>query len=267
MKERLVGVALLVAIAGSALFIAAYFTGGARVYEGLALALTAAALCAAAIGWALWLLPREQVADEIVTYPSAPAQRAGETGELRSDVRAIARPRALLGLLYVALGAFAAALVVPIRSLGPAPRDTLFHTRWRKGARIARPNGNPVRVDDLEVDSAITVFPAGALDDPQSQAMLLRVPEELAPSTRGYLVYSKLCTHAGCPVALYRAAAKELMCPCHQSVFNVLGDGAVVSGPADHSLPRLPIAIAPDGTLVATDDFPEPVGPSFWERS
>ncbi|MBV9232699.1 MAG: Rieske (2Fe-2S) protein [Candidatus Eremiobacteraeota bacterium] len=266
MKERLVGGALMLAIVGSALFIAAYVSGGARIYEGLALALTAGALSAAAAGWALWLLPDERVADRIVTYPSRAAERRAQRGEFRTGVRAISRSRAVVRLLYAALGACAAALVVPFRSLGPAPGDALFHTRWRKGARLARGDGRAVRVDDLEIDSALTVFPADALGDPQSQAMLLRVPERLAPATRGYMVYSKLCTHAGCPVALYRAAAKELMCPCHQSVFNVLDNGAVVAGPADHALPRLPIEIAQDGTLIATSDFPQPVGPSFWER-
>ena len=80
------------------------------------------------------------------------------------------------------------------------------------------------------------------------------------------MVYSRLCTHAGCPVALYRADVKELICPCHQSVFDVLANGAVVAGPADHPLPRLPIEVGEDGVLRATGDFPDPVGPGFWER-
>jgi ubiquinol-cytochrome c reductase iron-sulfur subunit len=67
-------------------------------------------------------------------------------------------------------------------------------------------------------------------------------------------------------VALYRAADRELICPCHQSAFDVMADGAVISGPADHALPRLPIEIGSDGFLRATGDFPEPVGPGFWER-
>ncbi len=266
MKRRLVGGALLVAILGSALFIAAYFSGASRLYEGLALALAAAGLSGAAVGWALWLLPDERVTDTIETYPSPPIERALETGEVRADAATLSRPRALLRLVYVALGAFAAALVVPIRSLGPAPGDVLFRTRWRNGSRVSRPDGRAIGINDIAVDSAVTVFPDNGLGDPQSQAMLIRLPEDLAASTSGYVVYSKLCTHAGCPVALYRAAQKELMCPCHQSVFNVLDDGAVVSGPADHALPRLPIELAADGTLVATGDFPEPVGPGFWER-
>jgi ubiquinol-cytochrome c reductase iron-sulfur subunit len=266
MKQLTIAGALLAAMAGSALFITAYATGGNRLYEGLAFALAAAALSAAAIGWALWILPDEQVADDIETYPSPRAERAAESDEVVADLRAISRPRALLGLVAAALGAFAAAIVVPIRSLGPAPGDTLFHTRWRKGERLVRVDGRIVRADDLNVDAAITIFPQSAIGDAQSQAMLIRLPEDLAQSTRGYVAYSKVCTHAGCPVALYRAGTKQLLCPCHQSVFNVIADGTVVSGPADHALPRLPIEVDGDGVLRATGDFPEPVGPGFWER-
>jgi ubiquinol-cytochrome c reductase iron-sulfur subunit len=93
------------------------------------------------------------------------------------------------------------------------------------------------------------------------------LPDSQAAQTQGYMAYSRVCTHAGCPVALYRAADRELICPCHQSVFNVLADGAVVSGPADHPLPRLPIEIGEDGVLRAIGDFPSTVGPGFWEES
>jgi ubiquinol-cytochrome c reductase iron-sulfur subunit len=258
--------ALVIAIIGSGCFIAAYFAGGDRLYEGLAMAVAAAGLSAAALGWAFWIVPPERVADEIETYPSPAGERSAESGEMRSDLRAVSRPRALLMLLSGALAAFAAALVVPIRSLGPAPDDSLFHTRWRKGSALVREDGTVVDVDGLNVDSAITVFPSGAVGDSQSQAMLIRLPDGVANSARGYVAYSRLCTHAGCPVALYRAAARELLCPCHQSVFDVVANGAVVSGPADHALPRLPIGIAGDGTLIALGDFPEPVGPGFWER-
>jgi ubiquinol-cytochrome c reductase iron-sulfur subunit len=266
-KQIGIASALVTAVLGSGCFIAAYFSGGDRLYEGLAIAVAAAGLSAAALGWAFWIVPQERVADEIETYPSAKSERAAESGELRSDLRAVSRPRVLLGLLSGALGAFAAALVVPFRSLGPAAGDALYHTRWRRGLALVREDGSAVDAASLNVDSAITVFPSGFAGDAQSQAMLIRLPDGVANSARGYIAYSRLCTHAGCPVALYRAAARQLLCPCHQSVFDVVANGAVVSGPADHALPRLPIAVAGDGTLIALGDFPEPVGPGFWERS
>lgn len=143
----------------------------------------------------------------------------------------------------------------------------LFDTRWRRGDRLRREDGSLVRVDDLEVDSTVTVFPEDAPGDAQSQVALVRLPAALAPATRGYVAYSRVCTHAGCPVALYRAAAKQLLCPCHQSVFDVTRDGAVVAGPADHALPRLPLRIDARGYLRAAAGFGEPVGPGFWERA
>ncbi len=236
------------------------------MYEGLALALAAAGFAGAATGWAFWILPAEEVVDERDDYPSLHAERAAESGEVAVAGREITRRRVLSRLLYAALGIFGIALIVPVRSLGNGPRDTLFHTKWRRGLRLTREDGRFIHVNDLNVDSIVTVFPQDAVEDAQSQTVLIRLPEALGDTAQGYIAYSKICTHAGCPVALYRAAAKQLMCPCHQSIFDVTGNGAVVSGPADHALPRLPIEVDRDGYLVASADFAEPVGPGFWER-
>ncbi len=265
-RDGIIASALLLAILGSAAFIAAYFTGGDRLYEGLGIAAAAVGLCIAAAGWAFWIVPEEKVVDEVDTYPSSLDDRATQSGEVSEGLRELTRSRALVALLVAALGSFAAALILPIRSLGLAPDALLFRTRWRRGARIVRDDGTLVHVDDLNVDTVMTVFPEGATGDPQSVVTLVRVPESIPGTASGYVAYSRLCTHAGCPVALYRAQERELICPCHQSVFDVLADGAVISGPADHALPRLPIEIGSDGILRATDDFSEPVGPGFWER-
>lgn len=261
-----IGAALVVAIVASGCFIAAYVTSQSRLYEGLSLAVASAGLSLAAIGWAFWLLPPRRVVDEIETYPSAPNDRVRESDELAKDVRAVTRPRALFVLLGGALASFAAMLAVPFRSLGPAPDDALFHTRWRRGAALVREDGSEVRAADVNVDSALAVFPQGSAGDAQSSVTLVRLPADAPDTAEGYVAYSRLCTHAGCPVALYRAAARQLLCPCHQSVFDVVDSGKVVSGPADHALPRLPIEVAGDGVLRALGDFPQPVGPGFWER-
>ncbi|MBV9720054.1 MAG: Rieske (2Fe-2S) protein [Candidatus Eremiobacteraeota bacterium] len=265
-KEVAIAAALVTAILGSVVFIAAYFITADRLVEGLAIAVSAAALSAAAVGWAFWILPEEQVVDRIDTWPSSPADRAAQSTEADEGLRQVTRPRFLLGLLGAALASFAAAMILPIRSLGLDPDRLLFHTSWRKGSRIVREDGSAVHVDDVNVDSTLTVFPENAREDSQSIATLVRVPDGTSGSVQGYMVYSRLCTHAGCPVALYRSDAHELICPCHQSAFAVLDNGSVVSGPADHALPRLPIEIGSDGILRATGDFPEPVGPGFWER-
>ncbi len=266
-KDRAIAATLLLAMLGAALFIVSYVLNGDRLYEGLSLALSAAGLCGAAVGWAFWILPEEQIEEARDEYPSDPWDRAAEDVEAESGIVDVTRKRLLTRMLYAALGLFGLALIVPIRSLGPGTIDSAFQTKWRKGMRMQREDGTFVKAGDLNVDSVATVFPEGAIGDAQSQTVLIRVSEDLSGSANGYVAYSKVCTHAGCPVALYRTGAKQLMCPCHQSVFDVMRDGAVVSGPADHALPRLPIEVSADGYVRATADYPEPVGPGFWERS
>ena len=162
-----------------------------------------------------------------------------------------------------------------IRSLGPLPGKTLFQTWWRPGSRVVTVHGRPVKVDDLEVGGILTVFPEGHAGSSMSQTILIRAAS-LPITTRkgretwsphGYLGFSKICTHAGCPVGLYEEQSQQLLCPCHQSIFDVL-DGAVpVFGPAPRPLPQLPLGVDEEGYLRARSDFLEPVGPGFWERT
>lgn len=271
-EDRTIAVSLLLAMAGAVLFVVSYVIGGDRLYEGLSLALAAAGLCAAAVGWVFWILPDERVVDERdVGCPSTSHVPLRGTASLRMTSAEggalLTRNKLLTRMLYTALGFVGLALLAPLRSLGPALGDSAWHTKWRKGLRLQREDGTFVRASDLNVNSVVTVFPEGAIGDQQSQSVLIRLPSMIPDSADGFVAYSKVCTHAGCPVALYREAAKQLMCPCHQSIFDVTGDGRVVSGPADHALPRLPIEVASDGFVRATGDFPGPVGPSFWERS
>lgn len=265
--ERMIAAALVAAMLGAGLFVLAYAMGGDRLYEGLAMTLAAAGLCAAATGWAFWILPPETVVDERDDYPSTVPDRAAESSEVGTAEEAVTRRKTLARMLYAALGLFAVALAVPLRSLGTSPYgESLFASKWRKGSRLVREDGSFVRASDLNVDSSATVFPEGAVGDASSQTVLVRCEDSVAPAARGFIAYSKVCTHAGCPVALYRASEKQLMCPCHQSVFDVLNDGRVVAGPADHALPRLPVRVDADGYVRADGDFSGPVGPSYWQR-
>ena len=125
---------------------------------------------------------------------------------------------------------------------------------------------------DLPIDAITTVFPEGDVGSADSQTLLIHVapealhlpPERASWAPEGFVAYSKICTHAGCPVGLYRASEQKLICPCHQSTFDVLDGATPVFGPAARPLPQLPIALQPDGTFVATGDFSAPVGPGFW---
>ena len=126
----------------------------------------------------------------------------------------------------------------------------------------------------MPVGTVLTVFPEGDPDSADGQALLIGLEpglyrpaagrEDWAPN--GLVCFSKVCTHAGCPVGLYRPQTHELFCPCHQSVFDVLASAAPVGGPATRPLPQLPIAVDDTGLVVATGDFSAPVGPGFWDE-
>lgn len=169
-----------------------------------------------------------------------------------------------------AFGAFAVAALAPIRSLGTRPDDLLKHTPWRRGLHAVNDSGVPVRATDIPVGGSVVVFPEGAVNSADGQAVLIRVSNSIAsdakvpPATDNLYAYSNVCTHVGCPLGQYLAQTHQLMCPCHQSVFDVLDAGKPTFGPAGRHLPTLPISIAPDGTIVADGDFSGPVGPGFW---
>jgi len=159
---------------------------------------------------------------------------------------------------FAALGAFAVLGLVPLISLARKPGRSA-NTGWRPGIRLVDENNQPIRTDRL-VDGAIeTVFPQGGAGLPQAPAVLIRDGSK-------YLAFSKVCTHAGCPVALYRHASHQLICPCHQSIFDVEHGAKNVSGPAPRPLPGLALGVDADGYLIARGDFDGPVGPDDWDR-
>jgi len=266
-RVRAIAAFLAIAILGSLAFMVAYIMHASIQLEGLALAAALIGFVGAALGWSFWIIGHDRVVDRIDEYPSDSADRSAATSELLQTEREVSRNGALVKLLYVALGAFGLAAVFPFRSWGPAPGRSLFKTKWKPGSRMVRENGEIVTKEALNVDSTVTVFPEGAVGDAASQTVLIRLPDGMGASIDGYVAYSKVCTHAGCPVALYRAKEHELMCPCHQSIFDVVHGGRVLSGPADHALPQLPIEVDPQGYLRATGDYPVPIGPGFWDRS
>jgi ubiquinol-cytochrome c reductase iron-sulfur subunit len=177
----------------------------------------------------------------------------------------------MLGLAALALGG---AAFFPIRSLGPGPGNTLKKTSWKRGAKLVDEEGREVKVDTVPIGGMLTVFPEGhtGSESADSQAVLVRLEEGLLKARpgrkdwapEGLAVFSKICTHAGCPVGLYQADTHQLLCPCHQSAFDVLEEARPVFGPATRALPQLPIEIGPDDVLVARGDFSAPSGPNSW---
>ncbi len=283
-KETIVAVLLALAIVCSVAFAFVYATSAQTQLCAAALAVALGALAAAAVVWEHQLMPRGERVEERGSLPSGDAKNDAVVATLAEGAGEFAGRRTwLVRLSGVAAGALGLAAIFPLRSLAPnsvAP-SALAHTSWRRGSRLVREDGTLVRASDLEINSVLTVFPEGNVGPEHANAMtndatvLVRVPasELQLPAERatwapdGLLAFSKVCTHAGCPVALYRASARELFCPCHQSTFDVLAGGKRIFGPAARGLPQLPIAIARDGTLEALGDYPEPIGPGYWERA
>jgi ubiquinol-cytochrome c reductase iron-sulfur subunit len=160
---------------------------------------------------------------------------------------------------FAALGAFAVLGLVPLVSLARKP-GRQARTGWGPGVRLVDENNQPIPHDRL-VDGGIeTVFPQGAAELPEAPAVLIRGDDG------GYRAFSKICTHAGCPVALYRRASHQLICPCHQSIFDVEDGAKNISGPAPRPLPALALDTDGEGYLIARGDFDGPVGPDDWDR-
>ena len=271
--QRIAALALITSLCASVGFAAAYATTTSAQVQGLALGIALAGLAVAFAIWGTSLVAQEQVVDQR-EMASPERERRTASAELEAGTHQIGRRHLLSRLLGAALGVFGVAALFPIRSLGPNPNAELFKTKWTPDARLVREDGTPVRAGELDVGSIVTVFPESFVGDASSQALLLRLvpgtlhasPERVDWSPHGYVVFSKVCTHAGCPVGLYRQSSRELLCPCHQSTFNVVGQAKPTSGPATRPLPQLPIRIAEDGSLRAQSDFREPVGPGFWGR-
>jgi ubiquinol-cytochrome c reductase iron-sulfur subunit len=271
---RLAALAFVFSALASLGLVVVYVTGGQAQLEGILLGIGLGGLAVGLIAWAKNLMPT----GPFVQARKVTLRQAGEVEEveeaLDESVATIGRRRFLGRLLAVSLGAFGVAAVFPIRSLGTRPGRALFHTSWRKGSRAVTDAGQPIRPADLPVDGVLTVFPEGAVGTEDSQTLLIRLPAgdyRPLPGREGWapddvVAFSKICTHAGCPVGLYRADSKELYCPCHQSVFEVLDGAKPAAGPATTPLPQLPLDLDAEGYLVARSDYTEPVGPGFWNR-
>ncbi len=271
--ERLVAAAFALTMLTGVALLVVYALGGQTQIEGLLLAACLGSLGFGIVVWAQELMQTPITIEE--RHPLASQTPAPALSETLDEEAGFSRRTLLVRMLLGAFGGLAAALAIPALSLGPAPGRELFTTSWAAGLRLVDIDGVPIQAADLEIGSLATVFPEGDVGSAQAQTLLIRVapgelqlsPEGLAAAPEGYVAYSKVCTHAGCPVGLYRASEHMLICPCHQSTFDVLQGAVPVFGPAARALPQLPIAMAEDGTFTALGDFPEPVGPAFWNMT
>ncbi len=271
------------AICGIGLMIV-YWTGGQAQLEGVLMFGGFAALAAGLVIWARKLVPGQEVTASRGEHTSDPDERSGVVTSLERGTRPMLTRRGFLlkKVLVPVGGVFGLATLWPLASLGSRPDRALFHTKWYPGARLVTEDGRPIRVDDIVVDGELTVFPEGFIEDAMSAAVVINIGTdkmqsrtvngfnqagfEVGSGPNGIVAFSKICTHAGCPVSLFNVLSMQLICPCHQSTFDILKSCEPVFGPASRPLPQLPLGVRPDGYLIATRDFVEPVGPGFWNR-
>jgi ubiquinol-cytochrome c reductase iron-sulfur subunit len=299
--ERQVALLFGISVVGTLIFLVAYFAidlgAGESTIEsirlqnmllGIGTAFAMLGIGTGIVHWAKALMPDHEVSEErhAIRYEEDRQAAVRIVDDIVEETGIKRRPlirNTLLGA--VALAPLPA--VALFGDLGPRPDNKLAHTMWApadgKLKRLARdPDGTPIKASDVTIGSAFHVIPEGLNElhegklneKAKAVVLLMRLdPASLNPSEgreewgyNGIVAYSKICTHVGCPVALYEQQTHHLLCPCHQSTFDLTQECKVIFGPASRPLPQLPIAVDDEGYLVATSDFHEPVGPSYWER-
>jgi ubiquinol-cytochrome c reductase iron-sulfur subunit len=223
------------------------------------------------------LVPNEELEED---YPEHEHPDEQERIAQVVDESGLTRRRLFVLALGAAGGSIGLALLTPVASLGPAIHLARFYlTPWRRGTRLVDDEGKPYRADDIEEGTFYTAFAEGADKEAMASSLVVvRLPErelDLPPENAGYdakgiVAFSKICTHAGCAIALYRKPMfaptdpkPALICPCHYSTFEPQTGGKVIFGPAGRKLPMLPLTIDGKGFLRARGNFDSPVGPSW----
>jgi ubiquinol-cytochrome c reductase iron-sulfur subunit len=236
-----------------------------------------------AVHWAKTLMPDDERIELRHEMRSSDDDRAEAVAILQEGAAesGLGRRPLIRNSLLGALALVPLPAVVLLRDTGPMPGRQLETTPWKQGDRLIRDaGGGPLKASDLQVGSVVHVMPDGLQETglhleerAKAAAIVVRLDRAdlndaaRAGSYDGIVAYSKICTHMGCPVGLYEQQTHHLLCPCHQSTFDVTKNCEVIFGPAKRPLPQLAITVDDEGYLVAREGFTEPIGPSFWERS
>lgn len=289
--EKIVAALFILSMLAGIGFIAAYIglpvhvSVDAVLRSNLALGISmAVAFLALGVGATIWvrrLMPDVEITEARKPLASTEEDRKAFAETFREGAEAsqfVKRP-ILRRSLIAATVPLVLAPIVLLRDMGPLPGTKLRHTVWRKGLRLViSDTGRPIKPAEFDSPGGmITVIPEGYQDNDDALVKAtviiikfepgeLKHPTNLKWTVENIVAYSKICTHVGCPVALYEQTTHHILCPCHQSTFDAPLGATVLFGPANRPLPQLPMGVDSEGYLVALSDFHEPVGPSFWER-
>ncbi|MEY2596928.1 MAG: hypothetical protein RIQ86_354 [Actinomycetota bacterium] len=237
-----------------------------------------------AVAWARQLMPDTEVVAQRHEFRSPDEDRKEfvETVKTQAAAAGIGRRPLIKRTLGAALGLVGLGPIIMLRDLGPLPEKELEKTSWKAGTRLVTdPGDRPIKASELEVGAVVQTLPE--VDHPEHRSLndiakdpvlLIRLrpedfnldPERLSWTYEGIIAFSKICSHMGCAVALYEQSTHHLLCPCHQSTFDVTRAAKVIFGPAARPLPQLAITVDSEGYLIAKQPFTESVGPSYWER-
>jgi ubiquinol-cytochrome c reductase iron-sulfur subunit len=281
--ETTVIVLLLLAALSALAFVGLYAAGsfaGQTQLLGLALGVAFALIAAALIIVGKRLVVTEEI-EEDYPEPGHPQEREAIVQIVEESGDRLTRKGLLRLAGGAAGGALGLALVTPAVSLGPLfDVSSLYATPWRRGRRLVDEEGRPFRADDISDSTFYTAYPEGGSRDNLAAPLVLvrvdpaalRLPANRAQwAPQGIVAYSKICTHAGCAIALYRKPTfaptqprRALVCPCHYSTFDPAAGGKVLFGPAGRPLPQLPLLVDHRGELRAAGNFSGAVGPSWW---
>ena len=251
---------------------------------GLGMAIALFCIGAGAIHWAKTLMPDEEVVTQRHEFRSEEEDRSEFVKTVKEGAAnaGLGRRPLIKRTLAGALGLSGIIPIILLRDLGPLPGYDLKKTSWKAGTRLVTdPGDRYLRPEDLEIGAVAQVLPEMPVgkerhleDIAKDAVLLIRLrPEEfnldaerLSWTYEGIIAFSKICSHMGCAVALYEQTTKHLLCPCHQSTFDVTRAAKVIFGPSARPLPQLAVTVDAQGYLVAQAPFSEPVGPSFWGR-
>ena len=258
---------------------------------GLTLGLAITLIGVGAVQWARQLMVDKEIADERHEATSSPEDRVAILKDLEAgvDESRITRRKVLGRSLIGALAVLVLPILALFADLGPKPTKrvraaTIEHTIWAEGMRLVSDiTYLPIKASSLQIGQLVNAQPEAIkelegleynVEKAKSSIIIVRMdPNSIKiPESRkdwevgGILCYSKICTHVGCPISLWEQQTHHLLCPCHQSTFDLGNSGVVVFGPAARALPQLPITVDSEGFLVARSGFTVPVGPSYFER-
>jgi ubiquinol-cytochrome c reductase iron-sulfur subunit len=255
---------------GGFLFVYAYFNAPTMPNELLGLCIAGALAC---LGGAFLVIAKRLVVSEELDedYPGENPNEQQEIVQIIHESGSrITRKRLLMSAGAAAAGAVGVAAAAPAVSLGPSwDTGPLDRSPWRRGRRVVDEAGAPIRAAEIFEQTFYTGFPIVIVRLNPSKLKLPPGRGGWAPE--GIIAFSKICTHAGCAIALYRKPTftpvepnDALVCPCHYSTFDPYTGGTVIYGPAGRPLPQLPLEIDPDGYLRAGGNYSARVGPSWW---